>query len=247
MISDQLCEYYGLITHLDEQVGRIMDALQRSPHAQNTYVAYTADHGLAMGSHGLLGKQNVYEQSMKSPLILRGPGIPAGKSSPAFSYIFDLYATLCALAQVPVPADVDAKDLAPIWRKESAGVRESLFLPFQNCMRSVNDGRWKLHIYPQTNYRLLFDLDQDPHEKKNLAEDPQHQGQVKRLTQLMQQWQKSLGDTQPLTIENPKPNTVTFDNSRRTLDRWQPRWIRGKYFGGRNNPNHGIKQSKQGR
>jgi arylsulfatase A-like enzyme len=247
MISDQLCEYYGLITHLDEQIGRIMDALQGSPHAQNTYVVYTADHGLAMGSHGLLGKQNVYEQSMKSPLILRGPGIPAGKSSPAFSYIFDLYATLCGLAQVPVPAGVDAKDLAPIWRNESAAVRDSLLLPFQNCMRSVNDGRWKLHVYPQTNHRLLFDLHTDPHEMQNLAENPQHQGQVRRLTQLMQQWQKSLGDTQPLTVENPKPKTITFDNTRRSLDRWQPQWIRDKYFGGRNNPNHGTKQPNKGR
>jgi len=67
VISDQLCEYYGLITHLDEQVGRIMKALNDSPPANNTIVIYTADHGLALGSHGLLGKQNIYEQCMMSP------------------------------------------------------------------------------------------------------------------------------------------------------------------------------------
>lgn len=93
VIGDQLCEYYGLVTHLDEQVGRVLKALKESPHADNTIVVYTADHGLAMGSHGLLGKQNVYEQSMRCPLILRGPGIPRGKSSTALTYIHDLYAT----------------------------------------------------------------------------------------------------------------------------------------------------------
>ena len=90
MISDQLCEYYGLITHLDEQVGRILQALEQAELAENTIVVYTADHGLAMGSHGLLGKQNVYEQSMQCPMILRGPGIPQGKSSHAFTYVHDL-------------------------------------------------------------------------------------------------------------------------------------------------------------
>ena len=69
MISDQLCEYYGLVTHLDEQVGRVLQALEDNGLAQDTIVIYTADHGLAMGSHGLLGKQNIYEQSMRCPLI----------------------------------------------------------------------------------------------------------------------------------------------------------------------------------
>ncbi|MDG1975194.1 MAG: sulfatase-like hydrolase/transferase, partial [Akkermansiaceae bacterium] len=81
VVSDQICEYYGLVTHLDEQVGRIMKALESSPHADNTYVIYTADHGLAMGSHGLLGKQSIYEHSMKCPLIIWGPEVPAGQST----------------------------------------------------------------------------------------------------------------------------------------------------------------------
>ena len=110
MISDQLCEYYGLVTHLDKQVGRILKALEQSEHADNTIVIYTADHGLAMGSHGLLGKQNVYEQSMQCPLILKGPGIPKGKSSEAFTYVHDLYATLCNLAGVTPENKIDSKE-----------------------------------------------------------------------------------------------------------------------------------------
>ena len=104
LISDQLCEYYGLITHLDEQVGRILTALELSGHADDTIIIYASDHGLALGSHGLLGKQSLYEHSMRSPLILAGPGIPAGRSTAAFTYLFDLFPTICALAGVKPPA-----------------------------------------------------------------------------------------------------------------------------------------------
>src|SRR5439155_26598129 len=100
VISDQLCEYYGLITHLDEQVGRVLAALEKSGRAKDTVVIYAADHGLALGSHGLLGKQSLYEHSMKSPLIIAGPGIPAGRSSEAFTYLFDLFPTVCTLAGI---------------------------------------------------------------------------------------------------------------------------------------------------
>ncbi len=83
VVRDQLAEYYGLITHLDEQVGRILAALDENGQAENTIVVYAADHGLAVGSHGLLGKQNLYEHSMRCPLIVRGPGIPQGSTDAA--------------------------------------------------------------------------------------------------------------------------------------------------------------------
>ncbi|MEK7707160.1 MAG: sulfatase-like hydrolase/transferase, partial [Verrucomicrobiota bacterium] len=81
VIRDQLAEYYGMITHLDGQVGRILDALKRSGQADNTLIIYSADNGLAIGSHGLLGKQNVFEHSMRVPLIFVGHGIPRGRST----------------------------------------------------------------------------------------------------------------------------------------------------------------------
>ncbi|HAD61428.1 MAG TPA: choline-sulfatase, partial [Planctomycetaceae bacterium] len=137
IVSDQLCEYYGLVTHLDEQIGRVLKALQDSPHADNTIVVYTADHGLAMGSHGLLGKQNVYEQSMSCPLIMKGAGVPAGKQSNAFTYVHDLYATICDFAKVEYQDDVDAKSLLPVMAGTSDFVRASVFLPFQNNQRSI--------------------------------------------------------------------------------------------------------------
>ncbi|MDF1860788.1 MAG: sulfatase-like hydrolase/transferase [Verrucomicrobiales bacterium] len=239
IISDQLCEYYGLVTHLDEQVGRIFAALEKSHHAKNTLVIYTADHGLAMGSHGLLGKQNVYEQSMRCPLILRGPGIPKGQSSHAFTYIHDLYGTLCDAAQVDPPATVDSKSLLPIIQEKADKVRDSLFLPFQDNQRAVSDGHWKLHVYPHINHRLLFDLSNDPHERTNLAGSPENQATLKKMENLMETWRTKLNDPYPLSVAEPEEMTPTYDNDTRVLDVWQPKWIREKYFDGRENPNHG--------
>lgn len=239
IISDQLCEYYGLVTHLDEQVGRILKALENSPHAENTYVIYTADHGLAMGSHGLLGKQNVYEQSMRCPLIISGPDIPQGKSSNAFTYVLDLYATVCDFAGMETPVGIDSRDLAPIMAGKKTAVRDSLFLPFQDNQRAISDGKWKLHIYPRINHRLLFDLESDPHETRNVAEAKPHDPEIKRLTALMESWRTRLGDQDPLRVADPEPKAPMYDNSKRRVDKWQPEWIRKKYFNQQENDKDG--------
>ncbi len=245
VVSDQLCEYYGLVTHLDEQVGRVMQALKSSPHADNTIVIYTADHGLAMGSHGLLGKQNIYEQSMRCPLILKGPGVPQGGSSDTLTYVHDLYATICDFAGVNTPGSVDSQSLSAVINGEADHVRDSLFLPFQNNQRAVRDGKWKLHVYPKINHHLLFDLSTDPHEMNNLAADPAHKADVDKMRSLMQVWRKALNDPYPLSVENPEPKLPNYDNSKRVLDVWQPKWIRDKYFDGRDPPNRGKRPSRK--
>ena len=241
VISDQLCEYYGLVTHLDEQVGRIMRALEGTLHADNTYIVYTADHGLAMGSHGLLGKQNVYEQSMKCPLIIKGPGIPKGQSTEAMTYVHDLNATVCGFSKTSIPEKSDARDLGPLIRGEIEKVHEEVFLPFQNNQRTVRDERWKLHVYPLINHRLLFDLKEDPHETNNLAEKLEHAEKLTEMMAMMEKNRNSYGDRHALSVENPKPKEAIYDNAKRTLDIWQPKWIRDKYFGGRSRTNHGKK------
>ena len=232
-ISDQLCEYYGLITHMDEQIGRVMAAIDGSPHKDNTVVIFTADHGLGMGSHGLLGKQNIYEQSMACPLILRGPGIPAGASNHNFTTVHDLYATCLSLGGVAPTPGVDAIDLTHHWKPEAGRIRPVMFLPFQDEQRSVNDGIWKLHLYPKIGHRLLFNLEDDPHEMNNLAEDPKFAGQIARLTKLLEEERKRVGDTDPLVVDEPLPKEAVYDESKRYPDKWQPKWIRDKYFHGR--------------
>ena len=96
-----LADYYRYISYLDAQIGRILDALDASPYAKNTIVVFSADSGVARGSHGLIGKQNLYEHSVRVPLIISGPGIPAGKRTDAMCYLFDVLPTLGKLCGVP--------------------------------------------------------------------------------------------------------------------------------------------------
>jgi len=231
IISDQLAEYYGLITHMDEQIGRTLKALDETGHADDTIVLFASDQGLALGSHGLLGKQSVYEHSMRCPLIVCGPGVPKGKSTDAFSYLLDIYPTLCAMLGIPAPAGIDGKDLSPIWRGEAAKVRDTVFLPFLKIMRAVRDERWKLIRYPQINYTQLFDLADDPGELRNLADDPKQADRVAKMMDLVRAWQKRVGDDLPLSVAKPKPKAIDLTGRKRKPDRWQPAWIRKKYFG----------------
>ena len=232
MIQDQLSEYYGMITHLDEQVGRILDTLEKTGRAENTIIVYAADHGLAIGSHGLLGKQNIYEHSMGAPLIFAGPGIPAGKSTSAFTYLLDIFPTLAHLAGANPPEALDGYDLSPLWLGQKQAVRSSLFLAYQDRARAVRDERWKLIRYPQVNFTQLFDLENDPDEMHNLAADADQLGLVNRLMNLIRDWQQHLGDTQPLSVDDPRPLRVDLTGHERPPDQWQPDWIVEKYFGG---------------
>ena len=230
VVQDQLSEYYGLITQLDEQVGRILRELAAGPHADNTIIVYSADHGLAVGSHGLLGKQNLYEHSMGAPLVFSGPGVPQGSESDALCYLLDIFPTLCAVAGVEVPDGTDGHDLSPVWRGETDSVRDSIFTSFRDVMRAVRDDRWKLIRYPKTDYTQLFDLETDPHEMRNLASDPAHASRVAAMMDSMRNWQQKVGDDAPLQVPNPESKEIDLTGRERNPDRWQPAWIIEKYF-----------------
>jgi len=232
VIRDQLCEYYGLVTHLDEQVGRILNAIDELGFDEKTIVVYAADHGLALGSHGLLGKQNVYEHSMSCPLVVRGPGIPKNTSTMAMTYLLDLYRTL--------------HNLRSVFEGTQESVRSSVFLAYQDKMRTIRHKDLKLHVYPEINYRLLFDLEADPLEMTNLAEDPARASDIDRLLGEMKAWQQRLGDTLPLTVETPLQKEIDLTGRARLPDRWQPKWIRDKYFGGREAPDLQRTPAKKG-
>ena len=230
VVRDQLAEYYGMITHMDAQIGRLLAALHDAGYADNTIIIFAADHGLAVGSHGLLGKQNLYEHSMGCPLIFHGPGIPGGKSSHALVYLYDIYPTVCDLTRTQVPAGVEGKSLQPIWEGRVSRVRESLFTTYENLMRAVRDERWKLIRYPQINYTQLFDLEDDPHELYNLADNPEQSHRVESMMALLRQWQEKTDDRQPLTSGQPQPKGIDLTGRQRKPDRHQPDWIRKKYF-----------------
>ena len=231
LVREQLAEYYELCSHMDAQVGRILRALEASGKAENTYIIYAADHGLAVGSHGLLGKQSLYEHSMGCPLIFVGPGIPKASSTRAFSYLFDVFPTVCDLAGVEAPEDVFGKGLRGIWEGKVESVRDSVYTMYTESQRAVRTDRWKLIVYPLVNRLQLFDLEKDPFEKKNLAEEPGQALRIVELTALLRDWQREVGDDVPLVSTQPKEAEVDLTGRKRRPDQHQPEWIVEKYFG----------------
>jgi arylsulfatase A-like enzyme len=132
-----------MISHLDSQIGRVLDAVDRLGLAGSTIVVLAGDNGLALGQHGLMGKQSCYEHSNRVPLVFAGPGVPVGKRTDAYAYLFDIFPTLCELAGVPVPATVETKSLVKAMHDPSEKVREYMFYGFREFQRAVKDRSFK--------------------------------------------------------------------------------------------------------
>jgi len=199
-VRKHLHDYYAVISAMDHHIGRLFSALKELGMYDNTIFIYSADHGLAIGSHGLFGKQNLYEAGMKPPLIFAGPGIPRGETQ-ALVYLLDIFPTVCELVGAAIPGGLDGKSLKPVIEGKSSGVRDTLLLAYREVQRAVRDSRWKLIRYPQVNVTQLFDLQTDPDEMTNLADQPQNAERIKSLTTELERWQKSLGDTTPLVVD----------------------------------------------
>lgn len=229
-VRDSIAEYYGILAHLDEQIGRILETLRQSPYADNTIVVFAGDHGLALGSHGLMGKQNLYEHSVRCPLIVKGPGIPAGASTTAMTYLHDLVPTLAGLAGVEMPHELDGEDLSPLWTGAAESVRDAVFHAYTDRMRTVRDSRYKLHVYPFVDHRLLFDLQADPHETEDLAGRTDMAEIEERLLALMHREQADYEDFQSLEIDSPAAKEIDLTGYPQTPDPYQPRWVLEKYF-----------------
>jgi arylsulfatase A-like enzyme len=210
VVRQHLADYYAATAFVDAQVGRLLDALKASGHAEDTIVVFASDHGLAIGSHGLFGKQNLYDHSMHAPLIFAGPGVPRGKRSDAMCYLLDIFPTLGQLAHVEAPAGSEGISLVPAFTGDSASARKVIFTAYTKTQRAIRDERWKLIVYPEINKTQLFDLQADPEEKRDLAADPAHAAEVTRMTALLRKAQKENDDNLPLTSANPKPAAFDF-------------------------------------
>jgi len=210
VVREHLADYYAYVTYLDAQIGRVLQALRKNKQDQNTLVVFAADNGLAIGSHGLFGKQNVYEHSIHQPLIIAGPGVPANKKTDAFCYLFDVFPTLGELCGVPAPEGSQGHSLVPVLQGRTNSDRDSIFTAYRHFQRAVRDDRWKLVVYPQINRHSLFDLRSDPEEMRDLSSDARHRHQVARLTTLLKRWQVELGDTLQLTTNAPLPEQFDY-------------------------------------
>jgi len=189
-------KYYAMITHLDAQIGRILDAPESTGQLDNTIIVFSADNGMAVGRHGLLGKQNLYEHTLKVPLILAGPGIPQNQKRDQLCYVYDVVPTLLELAGVKTPETMQFKSFKPLLQNGDATHRAHLYGAYMSWQRSVRDDRYKLIEYCVDGKRAtqLFDLANDPDELTNLAGDAKHADTLKRLRALLKTERVKLND-----------------------------------------------------
>jgi arylsulfatase A-like enzyme/enamine deaminase RidA (YjgF/YER057c/UK114 family) len=194
MVREELALYYAVIADLDAQVGRILAALDETGQAEDTIVVFTSDQGLAIGSHGLRGKQNMYEHTVGVPLIVAGPGVPRGRRVRAPIYLRDLYPTICDLAGVAIPPGVEGRSRAGVLRGGEDRGDPWIFGYFTDAQRMVRGDRWKLIRYPRIAREQLFDLDADPLERQDLAADPEHAAVLASLRAELAAWQRRSHD-----------------------------------------------------
>jgi choline-sulfatase len=194
-------EYYAAITYMDTQVGRILDALEMTGKTGNTYIFFAADQGLAVGHHGLMGKQNMYDDSVRVPLMVVGPGVPKDKKIDTPVYLQDIMPSTLELAGIDRPQHVQFKSLMPLINGKVKSSYDTIYGGYIDLQRMVSADGYKLIYYPKINKTLLYNLKEDPLEMKNLADEPANAGLIKRLKARLKELQKEVGDT--LDLDKP--------------------------------------------
>ncbi|CAH0998792.1 N-acetylglucosamine-6-O-sulfatase [Neolewinella maritima] len=187
-------DYLASVKSVDRNVGRVLDYLEESGLAENTLVIYTSDQGFYLGEHGWYDKRFMYEESHRTPLMIRYPAlIDAGSTIDELVLNIDLAPTLLELAGVPVPGEVQGRSLLPLFSDPApADWRDEIYYRYYQQMDSyhrvarhegVRDERYKLIHFTEPGFEgyELYDLEQDPHELENRIDDQQLAEQQERL------------------------------------------------------------------
>lgn len=222
-IRNELGREFACSENIDIQVGRVLKKLEAMGELENTYVFYTADHGIAIGRHGLQGKQNLYEHTWRVPFIVKGPGIAAGSRVQGNIYLLDVLATLCDLAGIETPKTNEGTSFKPALQGKKETVRDILYGVYcggtKPGMRCVKKGDWKLIKYDVLDGKVretqLFNLAENPHElliqhhdpkvikltgnkpaetQVNLANDPTYAEKLNEMEALLLAEQRRLDD-----------------------------------------------------
>jgi choline-sulfatase len=231
-IRNELGREFACNENIDTQIGRVLKKLKAIGELDNTYIVYTADHGMAIGRHGLQGKQNLYEHTWRVPYIVKGPGIKAGTRAQGNIYLLDSLSTICDLAGIRKPATSEGISFKPVLQGKRKTVRDTLFGVYcggtKPGMRSVRKGDWKLIKYDvmdgQVRETQLFNLAKNPHEfiaqhkkgQTNLAGDPKHAkklaemesvllGEMRRLNDPYRLWNQPDDGLTPPVIQKRAP------------------------------------------
>ncbi|MCF8452890.1 MAG: sulfatase-like hydrolase/transferase [Pedobacter sp.] len=189
-IKKDIALYYGMVSEMDAQVGRILEALEKSGLKENTLIVFAGDNGLAVGQHGLLGKQNLYEHSIRVPMIMSGPGIPVNKKTEGFTYLSDITPTIIDYLAVKRPSSVEGRSLLPVIQDPSKKVRSSIYNVYGHWSRSIkSDDGFKMIVYNVDGITTtqLFNLKKDPLEIKDISKEPAYSEKILQMRNLLKQ------------------------------------------------------------
>ncbi|MEQ8790987.1 MAG: DUF1080 domain-containing protein [Pirellulaceae bacterium] len=211
-IRNELGREFACGENIDIQIGRVLQKLEAMGELDNTYIIYTADHGMAIGRHGLQGKQNLYEHTWRVPLIVKGPGIQPARARGNI-YLLDVLPSLCDLAGIETPKTVEGVSFKPVLEGKRDVVRDVLYGVYcggtKPGMRCVKQGDWKLIKYDvmdgEVRRTQLFNLAENPHEflaehqrkaalETNLADNPKFAQKRREMEALLLSEMQRLDD-----------------------------------------------------
>jgi arylsulfatase A-like enzyme len=182
--------YYACVSHVDEQVGRILEVLEQRGWLEETLIVFTADHGDMTGDQNLWRKSYAYEPSAHVPMLMRWPaGLIAAERGQTMSQVVelrDVLPTFLDAAASPASRQLDGRSLLSLVKNKGAGWREYLDLEHNICYSPENhwnaltDGHWKYIFHALNGEEQLFHLDQDPHELDDLAPEAKHAAELRR-------------------------------------------------------------------
>ena len=220
-IRNEIGREYACSEDLDDQIGKVLKRLEEMGELENTYIFYTADHGIAVGRHGLMGKQNLYEHSWRVPFLVKGPGIKGGKRVAGNIYLMDVLPTFCDLTGIEQPGTIDALSFKSVLFGQKQQIRDTMYGVYSGGtkpgMRAVRKGDWKLIKYDAMDGTVretqLFNLKANPHEflaehqkkgkmETNLAGQPPYLAKLKEMEALLQAQMQKYHD--PYTLWNQK-------------------------------------------
>ena len=195
-------EYYAITTHLDDQIKEILEALEEKGFTENTYIFFTSDHGLAIGEHGLMGKQNMFDHSIRVPLMVVGPNIPKGKKVDADVYLQDVMATTLEIAGIQKPDYVEFNSLLDLTKgTQSKSAYDAVYGVYEKGLqRMIRKQNFKLIVYPKSQKILLFNLENDPLEINDISADLKNSEIIKTLLKDLIQLQEDMGDQLDLKL-----------------------------------------------
>ncbi|MEJ6580906.1 MAG: sulfatase-like hydrolase/transferase [Akkermansiaceae bacterium] len=187
-------EYFALITHLDAQIGRVLNTLEANGQRENTIIVFTADHGLGCGRHGLLGKQNMHDHSIRVPYVVVGPEVEAGLKIDSPIYIQDSVPSALQVAGAEVPDYIQYQSFIPVLEGVSEGRQQIYSAYLKDAQRALTKDGYKLILYPGGNIARLYNLKSDPFEKVDLLEKGKGKKIAQKLLAALKEEAKIHGD-----------------------------------------------------